>query len=168
MLKPRQSFRVTLYILITENVIKCISLPRLGCRYFNIVLQNGLLIYCTAPVRSSLQVFKTVLAFQLGVAKERVERHFPPSNVQSGNINLIRGQHVARELRVERVCRKLKIMKILSAHITSVVQPYVTLRYVTRSKYICMNSVMCRCTINFKTVSNRTFFIQSAVHRYWL
>jgi hypothetical protein len=124
------------YILITENFIKRTSRPRLGYRYFSIVLQNELVIYCTAPWTSSSRVFTTDSAFHLGFAKERVERLCPPSNGPSGNIHLLLGQHVASELRVERACTRLKIRKRLPAHIISVVQPYVTLHYVTRSKYM--------------------------------
>lgn len=39
-----------------------------------------------------------------GFDREGVERLFLISNVSAGNIKLCRGQHITRELRVERAC----------------------------------------------------------------
>jgi len=58
-------------------------------------------------------VFKTSLAVYLGFAREGVERRFLISDIATSNLTLLREQHVARELRVERVWsrffRNLKI-----------------------------------------------------------
>ena len=119
-------------------------------------------VYCTTPWTSSSQVFKTASAFCLGFAKERVERRFSPSNVPSGCTHLRRGQQFARELRVERACRRIKIRKILSAHIISVVQPYVALQYVNRSKYAKINSVIWEVQLISRSFQIELFIITAS------
>ena len=55
-------------------------------------------------IKNSSCVFKMASAFYLGFAREWVRRHFLISKVSAGNMTLCRGQHVAREIRDERIC----------------------------------------------------------------
>jgi hypothetical protein len=55
-------------------------------------------------INKQLTVFKIALAFYSGFGREKIKRHFLPSNVSEGNIRLCRQRCVARDPRVER-CR---------------------------------------------------------------
>jgi hypothetical protein len=55
-----------------------------------------------------VSIKKELMSNRFGVlprfASERVKRRFLISNVSASNGTLVRGEHVCRELRVERVC----------------------------------------------------------------